>query len=115
MEENRKNIDESWKEAVQKEKGSESAQPDKFIPPEPDFNFFLTTMALQASIALGVIPNPATNAKDEDLTQARFLIDTIGMLKEKTKGNLTEEENGLLETVLYELRVQYIEKTKPKP
>ncbi|MCM8792766.1 MAG: DUF1844 domain-containing protein, partial [Candidatus Omnitrophica bacterium] len=41
--------------------------------------------------------------KEEDLAQARFLIDTLGMLKEKTKGNLTEEETNLLENVLYEL------------
>jgi uncharacterized protein YjaG (DUF416 family) len=106
-----KNIDESWKETVKKEKETLKKE-EKFIPPEPDFNFFITTLALQASIALGVMPNPATNKTEEDLTQARFLIDTLNMLKEKTKGNLSKEEDGLLENILYELRTQYIAKTK---
>ena len=111
MDEEKKNIDESWKEAAQKEKEKLKGE-GKFVPPEPDFNFFVTTLSLQASIALGVIPNPVTNQKEEDTTQAKFLIDTLGLLKEKTKGNLTQEENDLLENVLYELRMQYIAKTK---
>lgn len=110
MDEINKNIDESWKETVKKEKDTLKKE-EKFIPPEPDFNFFITTLALQASIALGVMPNPATNKTEEDLTQARFLIDTLNMLKEKTKGNLSKEEDGLLENILYELRTQYIGKT----
>ncbi len=109
MDELNKDIDESWKEAVSKEK--ENLKKDgKFIPQEPDFNFFVTTLALQASIGLGQIPNPATDKKEEDLTQAKFLIDTLGMLKEKTKGNLSAEEASLLENLLYELRMQYIAK-----
>ncbi|MCM8789640.1 MAG: DUF1844 domain-containing protein [Candidatus Omnitrophica bacterium] len=109
MEEEKKNIDESWKETAQKEK-EELKKEGKFIPPEPDFKFFVTTLALQASIALGVVPNPATNQKKEDSAQAKFLIDTLGLLKEKTKGNLTQEESAFLEDVLYELRMQYISK-----
>lgn len=84
----------------------------KFTPPVPDFNFFITTLSLQASIALGQVPNPATNKNEQDLTQAKFLIDTLGMLKEKTKGNLSAEEENLLENLLYELRTSYISKTK---
>lgn len=111
MDEIKKDIDETWKETVEKEK--EALKKDnKFIPPEPDFSFFITTLALQASIALGAVPNPVTNKKEEDPSQAKFLIDTLGMLKEKTKGNLTSEETTLLENVLYELRMQYISKTK---
>jgi coproporphyrinogen III oxidase-like Fe-S oxidoreductase len=111
MDELNKNIDESWKEAVEKEK--ENLQKDgKFVPPEPDFTFFITTLSVQASIDLGQVPNPATNKKEENLPQAKFLIDTLGMLKEKTKGNLTPEETKFLENVLYELRMQYISKTE---
>ena len=110
MDEDKKNIDETWKETVEKEK--ETLQKDgKVMPPTPDFNFFITTLALQASIALGQIPNPVTNKKEEDFNQAKFLIDTLGMLKEKTKGNLTGDETELLENLLYELRMQYISKT----
>lgn len=82
------------------------------MPPDADFKIFVTTLALQASIALGSMPNPVTNKKEEDLTQAKFIIDTLGMLKEKTKGNLSEEENNLLQNLLYELRTQYIDKNK---
>ena len=107
----KKNIDESWKEAVGKEKETLKKE-GKIIPPEPDFSFFITTLALQASISLGQVPNPATNQKEENLAQAKFLIDTLGMLKEKTKGNLTTEEANFLENLLYELRMVYISKTK---
>lgn len=114
MEEERKNIDESWKEAVEKEK--ETLKKDgKFIPPEPDFKFFVTTLSLQASIALGLVPNPSTNKNEEDLSQAKFLIDTLDMLKGKTKGNLTSEEAELLENLLYELRMGYVSKSKGAP
>lgn len=111
MDEINKNIDESWKEAAGKEKANLKKE-GKFVPPEPDFNFFATTLALQASIALGQVPNPANNQKEEDFTQAKFLIDTLGLLKEKTKGNLTQEETNLLENLLYELRMVYISKQK---
>jgi len=81
-----------------------------FIPPKPDFNFFITTLSLQASIALGSITDPVTNKTDVDLVQAKFLIDTLGMLVEKTKGNLNTDESKLLESLLYELRTVYLSK-----
>ena len=113
MDETKKDIDETWKEAKELER--ESAKKEgKSVPDEPDFNFFITTLALQASIALGQVPSPVTNKKEEDLNQAKFLIDTIGMLKEKTKGNLNSDETNLLENLLYELRMQYISKTTTK-
>ncbi|MFH1355067.1 MAG: DUF1844 domain-containing protein [Candidatus Omnitrophota bacterium] len=111
MENEKKNIDESWKQAVEKEKGK-AEETKGFIPPEASFNFFVTTLSLQATIALGEVPNPATDKKTEDLTQAKFLIDILDMLKEKTKGNLSNEESTLLENLLYELRVQFISKSK---
>ena len=111
MDELNKNIDENWKEGAGKEKANLEKE-GKPIPPEPDFSFFVTTLSLQASIDLGEVPNPVTNKKEEDLVQAKFLIDTLGMLKEKTKGNLTPEETSFMENVLYELRMQYIAKTK---
>lgn len=111
MEENKKNIDESWKAAAENEKETLKRE-GKFIPPDPDFNFFITTLALQASIFLGAIENPATKQKEEDLPQAKFIIDTLGVLKDKTAGNLKKEESDLLENVLYELRTQYIAKSQ---
>lgn len=111
MDEIKKNTDDSWKESVEKEKEKIKEEGD-FAPPQASFNFFITSIALQATIAMGIMENPATNKKEENLTQAKFLIDTLSVLKEKTKGNLSEEENNLLENVLYELRMQYVGKTK---
>lgn len=105
-----KNIDERWKEAAEKDKQN-SKESGTFVPPDPDFKFFVTTLAFQAAIFLGQTPNPVTNKQEEDLPQAKFLIDTLGLLKEKTKGNLNQEEAALLENILYELRIQYLSKT----
>ena len=90
----------------------ENQKGEEVFPPEPNFSFFATTLALQAAVALGVVPNPASKQKEPDLAQAKFLIDTLNMLKEKTKGNLSDEETKVLENVLYELRMQYAEKSK---
>ena len=114
MDEIKKSSDESWKETAEKEKESLKKE-DSFTPPEPDFSFFITTLSIQASIGLGALANPVTKKIEEDFVQAKFIIDTLGMLKEKTKGNLNENEAGLLENVLYELRMQYVAKGKGTP
>jgi hypothetical protein len=115
MDENKKKVDEGWKEQVEKEKeqikeGAEEKQ--DFSVPEPTFSFFVTTLSVQASISLGFLENPATNKKEENLEQAKFLIDTLSMVQEKTKGNLSDEEKNLLDNLLFELRNAYIAKTK---
>lgn len=113
MDEINKNIDESWKETVGKEKVN-LKKSEEIVPPAPDFNFFITTLAIQAAISLGQIDNPATNKREENLPQAKFIIDTLDVLKEKTKGNLTKEEQETLDNLLYELKTQYISKNKAK-
>jgi len=113
MDEIKKKVDQDWKQNVEKEKAAPKEK-SEFVPPAPDFKFFVTTLAMQASIALGHMPNPATDKVEDDLIQAKFLIDTLGMLQEKTSNNLSEEETELLENLLYELRVAYLEKEKGK-
>lgn len=110
-EEIKKNIDESWKEAAEKEKAS-LKESGESVPDEPDFSFFVTTLGIQASIYLGIVANPQTKQKEENLPQAKFIIDTLAMIKEKTRGNLKKEEEQLLENMLYELQLQYVSKTK---
>ncbi|MBI3312264.1 MAG: DUF1844 domain-containing protein [Candidatus Omnitrophica bacterium] len=73
---------------------------------------FLSTLSMQALMSLGEIPHPVTQTAQADLEQARYLIDVIGMLKEKTQGNLSPEEAALIEDVLYELRMKYVAKTE---
>lgn len=114
MDEIKKKVDETWKQNVEKEKLEPKGQ-GEFVPPDPDFKFFITTLTLQASIALGHIANPANGKTEKDPVQAKFLIDTLAMLQEKTKGNLTQEEKDLLENLLYELRVAYLSKEEQQP
>lgn len=77
---------------------------------EPNFNLFVSGLSMQTLIFLGEIDNPITHKKEENLDQAKYIIDTLVMLKEKTKGNLTANEANLLDNVLYELRVKYTAK-----
>ena len=113
MDDIKKNVDENWKDSIEKEKEGSLAK-DGFVPPEANFKFFITTLTLQASIALGQMENPSTGKIEKDPAQAKFLIDTLSMLQEKTKNNLTKEEQGLLENLLYELRLAYVAKDKDK-
>jgi uncharacterized protein YjaG (DUF416 family) len=77
-----------------------------------DFTFFISSLAMQASIALGLIAHPITNKTEQNLPHAKLIIDTLAMLKEKTQGNLTTDEDSLLDKFLYELKIQYGKKPK---
>ncbi|HPW45052.1 MAG TPA: DUF1844 domain-containing protein [bacterium] len=83
-----------------------------FPPHEIDFPTFVLSLATSAQVHLGVIPNPATGKQDSDPVLAKQTIDIIGILEEKTRGNLTEDEKKLLEHVLYDLRIQYLQHKK---
>ena len=95
-------------ESGEKKEGPRDDAGDPFMPPEPTFRFFITTLALQASIFLGDMPSPVNNKTEKNLQQAKFIIDTMSMLKEKTRNNLDENERTLLESVLYELQLRYV-------
>lgn len=78
---------------------------------EPNFSLFVSGLSMQVLIFLGDIDNPITHKKEENLDQAKYIIDTLAILKEKTKGNLTANEANLLDNVLYELRMKCTAKT----
>lgn len=80
------------------------------IPP-PDFLFLVESILMQAQMQLGLINFGGTEEEDTkpDLTLARHSIDLLGMLQEKTKGNLTVEEQRLLENGLTELRFRFVQ------
>lgn len=82
--------------------------------PEPDFQLIVSTFATQGAVALGQIENPATREKKADLPQAKFAIDLLQVLKEKTKGNCTPEEGKYIDDCLYQLRMVYIDKSAKK-
>ena len=134
-----KYIDESWKESVAQEKekldskASKETKPPESHPqdakastqnqnevkeeqPEEEsgegaMNFlnYLSSLSYQAMIFLGLIPHPMTNEVEKNPEQAKFIIDTLIILREKTKGNLSKKESDLLNTSIYELQMHYVE------
>jgi hypothetical protein len=69
---------------------------------------FLSTLATNAAAALGAVPHPVTGQRTLDLDSGKFWIDVLAMLRDKTKGNLSEKESRLLEGLLADLRMQYV-------
>lgn len=84
---------------------------DKFPFAQPNFSLFISSLSMQALIFLGEIENPLTHKTEKNLDQARYIIDTIAMLKEKTKGNLDAQESNVIDNILYELRMKYTSQT----
>lgn len=121
-----KKVDESWKEQIEQEKHgapppsspsspSSPAAPTASKPadtiPEARFDLFLSGLAMDALIALGDMPHPTTRKQTVTLPHARYLIDVLGVLEEKTRGNLTADEERLLKDTLYQLRMRYLAKS----
>ncbi len=78
--------------------------------PEVTLSTFVFSLSSSALVHLGEIPEPDTNRTTMDLAIAKQIIDTLGMLQEKTKGNLDGDEDNLLRSVLYDLRMRYVQK-----
>ena len=78
-----------------------------------DFSTHILSLASSALIALGKMPDPDGAAHPVDLETARHLIDVLAMLETKTKGNLDEAEQKLLGSLIYDLRVAYVD-AQPK-
>ena len=83
-------------------------------PPLPEVNFSTLIFSLSSSALFhcGEIADPQSGQKKKDLPLAKHTIDTIAMLKEKTKGNLTEEEQKFIESVLSDLQWRYVKATE---
>lgn len=80
--------------------------------PQIDFTTFVLSLASSVQVHLGLVPNPATSKAEKNLEMGKQTIDLLGLLEEKTKGNLTEDENRILSHVLHDLRLQYLEAKK---
>ncbi len=100
-------------EKKEEEKGEEAIKDDAQRVPLPEINFSSLIFSLSSSALLhfGQIADPHTGEKKKDLALAKHSIDTIAMLKEKTKGNLSDEEDKFLENILTDLRWQYVKAT----
>jgi hypothetical protein len=123
MADDKKHIDEGWKEEARREKdrlaseealkGEEAPSPEESLGgrglPEPSLDLLVLSLAIQARIAMGEIANPVTRKQELDLESAKHAIDLLGILEEKTKGNLTDDEKAHIESSLYELRMRYVQ------
>ncbi len=123
-----KRVDESWKEQAAREKQAPAAtsKPQEPMPSpavetapeareheplEARFDVFVSGLVMEALIAMGDMPHPATRKQAANLPQAKYLIDLLGVLEEKTKGNLSIDEGRLLNDALYQLRMRYLSKS----
>src|SRR5215831_2316322 len=88
-----------------------SPQGDRPLP-EIDFSTFILSLATSAFYQLGQLPHPDTQKTELNLPLAKQTIDMLGMLQAKTRGNLSHDEDRLLENVLYDLRLKYVEASK---
>ncbi len=79
---------------------------------EIDFKTFIISLGTQAMMFLGFVPDPVSKELEVSLPQAKQMIDIIAILQQKTEGNLDKDEAKLLESLLFDLRMQYIERGK---
>jgi Domain of unknown function (DUF1844) len=82
--------------------------------PEINFSTFVIGLSTQALMHLGEIGNPITGKVETDVSVAKQMIDILGMLKDKTRGNLNASEDRLMEDILFDLRMKYVEAVKKR-
>lgn len=111
-------VDEDWKAQAEADKqhlaeqeqgmDEEGAEGQGHEMPSPNFSTLVSGLVSQILFATGGIQDPRTGKRYMDLALAKHHIDTLTMLEEKTRGNLTEEEKKLLDQALYEVRMLYV-------
>ncbi|MEN6617224.1 MAG: DUF1844 domain-containing protein [Syntrophorhabdus sp.] len=98
------------KKQVQEEVGTTATEENLF--PELNFSTFLLSLSTSAMVALGELPDPIKNENAVNLILARQTISIIEILKEKTMGNLSREEEQLIDGILYDLHIRYVRAAK---
>lgn len=95
---------------TEKNEPKEKPSPESSQMPLPEITLpsLIFSLSSTALFHLGELPDPQTNEKKKDVPLAKHAIDTIAMLKEKTAGNLTVDEEKFVETVLADLRLRYV-------
>ncbi len=86
-------------------------QTDSAVPHDYQANFsvLLTSIASSAVISMGLAPNPQNNQTEKDKPLARFNIDLLMVLKDKTKGNLSADETQFLDALLSDLQMKFVQ------
>ncbi len=85
---------------------------EKMKLPEANFAQLVFLLGAQAMQQLGAVPNPLNGKNEVDLPVAQFSIDLLAILQEKTKGNLSEKENQMLDDLLFDLRMHFVTASK---
>ncbi len=99
---------EAFQEASQKA-ATEAAQTADEVPlPEVNFSSFIFSLSSSAFVSLGAIPDPNTGKMEKNLAMVKQTIDLLGILRDKTRNNLTPEEENLFDHLLYDLRMSYV-------
>ncbi len=80
--------------------------------PPPDFSYIAQTFGVQALIHMGKLPTPGMESPEINLKLAKFNIDLLEILREKTQGNLSEQEKKILEEMLHVTRMAYVDANK---
>lgn len=93
------------------EQPAEGDEAPQALPPL-DFSTFVLSLASTAMVHLGQLPRPDGESVARDLPAAKQAIDMLNMLEEKTRGNLDESEEKLMRSILYDLRVAYVDALK---
>ena len=128
MSEGGKRVDEDWKRRAQAEKEVDAAKaappaaaaaapgggPRAEARPHPMFGGLVESLASQALLFMGAMRDPMGQVH-QDLQQAQTMIEMLGMIEEKTKGNLSKEEADMLKQVLDEVRMHFVRLTSPPP
>lgn len=115
-------VDEDWKVEARKEKETMAAQEEvekkeasqqehRGPLPAGDFAALVSMLVTQAFFALGALKIEGQEDKEPDLEMAKYNIDMLETLQEKTKGNLTEQEEKVLENTLSQVRMAYVKAT----
>lgn len=110
-----KRVDEDWKKRAETEKArdetkakGESRRAARGIP-EASFTTHVLEMQMQALLALGDIEHPVTRRRERNLEHARYLIDVLAVLKDKTQGNLDPEEEAAISDTLAALQMRFVQ------
>jgi hypothetical protein len=106
-EETEKPLDDATSGESESAKAQEEERTDYQLP-EINFATFIFSLNHSVLVHLGVMDDPSTGEKVKNLPLAKQTIDILGMLEEKTKGNLVEDEEKMLKNILYDLRMIYI-------
>ncbi len=84
-------------------------------PQDLTFASFVVGLSTEALALMGEMPHPATGARILDLIGAQQIIDIVGILQDKTRGNLSHDEDTLIDAILFDLRMKYVEKARHSP